>query len=222
MQFVSSAWDFLTRIDRHIESLIVWAGGWSYIILFLLIFAQVAFVVMPFIPGNTLLFAIGVFCNPAREGHFNVWLIAVLLTLAAVAGEQLNYFTGKWAGGRLERPGSAFRFSEKHLSTARGFFDRYGSRAILLAQWIPFVRTIAPFLAGVGRMEYRKFSLFTVIGAFLWVWICVWAGHWFGQFRIVEESFSVVILVLVLITFAPPMIHALFKKIQARRATAAE
>lgn len=222
MQFVTSAWEFLTRVDRHIESLIVWSGGWSYGILFLLIFAQVAFVVMPFIPGNTLLFAVGVFCNPAREGHFNVWLIAVLLTLAAVCGEQLNYFTGKWAGNRIERPGSAFRFSEKHLSSAKGFFERYGSRAILLAQWIPFVRTVVPFLAGVSRMDYRKFNLFTLIGAVLWVGICVWAGYWFGQFPFVEESFSVVILVLVLITFAPPIIHGLLRTIQARFVNASE
>ena len=171
--------DFIVHIDRHLAEIIASYGLWTYAVLWLIIFAETGLVVTPFLPGDSLLFAAGTFCAKPETG-LNVHLMAVLLWVAAVLGDTVNYWLGSRIGPAVFKREDSVFLRKKHLERAHAFFEKYGGRAIILARFVPIVRTFVPFVAGVGRMHYGRFIAYNVIGGFIWIYFFLYAGYWFG------------------------------------------
>lgn len=204
MEALQNFFDFVLHVDKSIHKLIELFGLWSYLILFLIIFCETGPVVTPFLPGDTLLFAAGAF---AARGSFDpVLLIAVLLT-AAVAGDAVNYCIGKFLGDKLARSRRVPFFKPEYLDRTHRFYEKYGAKTIVIARFVPIVRTFAPFVAGVGTMTYRRFAVYNVTGALLWVFLLVLAGYFFGTIPIVERNFTLVIYLIVLVSIMPGVIE---------------
>jgi membrane-associated protein len=213
--------DFILHIDRHLAEIIANYGTWTYAVLFLIIFAETGFVVTPFLPGDSLLFAAGAFCAKPETG-LNVHLMAVLLFVAAVIGDTVNY----WIGARLgpavfKREDSRF-LRKKHLERAHAFFEKYGGRAIILARFVPIVRTFVPFVAGVGRMTYSRFIAYNVIGGFVWIYGFIYLGFAFGNHPLIQKNFKLVILAIIFLSVLPMVWEAwrAWKEAKAAKAAA--
>lgn len=199
--------DFIIHIDRHLAEIIGQYGVWTYGILFLIIFAETGLVVTPFLPGDSLLFAAGAFCARPETG-LNVHLMAGLLFVAAVLGDTVNYWIGsKFGPAVFKREDSRF-LPRKHLERAHAFFEKYGGRAIILARFVPIVRTFVPFVAGVGRMNYRYFLFYNVVGGFIWVYFFIYAGFSFGNQPFVQKNFKLVILAIIILSVLPMVFEA--------------
>ncbi len=198
--------DFLRHLDKGIESLVHHFGPWAYAILFLVLFAETGFVVTPFLPGDTLLFAAGIFSRPELYG-FNIWVILPVLTLAPICGDLVNYHIGKWLGPRLFANPNSKILNRKNLERTHEFFERYGAKTVMLARWVPIVRTFAPFVAGMSGMTFRKFFSYSVAGACVWVWVCVGAGYLFAKNTFVREHFELAMLALVIVTVIPLIVE---------------
>jgi len=211
--------DFVRHIPEHVGDLIKNYGPWSYAILFAIIFAETGLVFMPFLPGDSLLFAAGIFANPpeGRPG-FNVWILLVSLTIAPLIGDSVNYHVGKYLGPRIFKNEKSKFFSKKNLEVTKQFFEKHGAAAVIIARWVPIIRTMAPFVVGMGTMEYRKFFLYSLIGAFLWVWICVGAGYFLGGIPWVKNNFEYAMLAIIVVTGAPPLFEALKHYLQSKKA----
>jgi membrane-associated protein len=200
--------DVVLHINDHLQTWTAAYGPWIYAILFLVVFCETGLVVTPFLPGDSLLFATGAI---AASGSLNVWIVMPLLIVAAVLGDAVNYKIGHKLGpGFLERklagekPGLLGKLvKKKHLERTQHFYEKYGGKTIILARFVPIVRTFAPFVAGIGNMQYRRFFLFNVIGAIAWVVICVLAGLFFGAIPVVEENFELVVLGIIVVSFIP-------------------
>jgi membrane-associated protein len=177
-------------------------GPWFYVVMFMVIFCETGLVVTPFLPGDSLLFLLGAMAAGASS---NVGLVTlfVLLTIAAVLGDAVNYHIGRWLGPKVFRSESSWFFNKKHLQRAQEFYERYGSKTIILARFVPIVRTFAPFVAGVGTMKYPRFFLYNVVGGLAWVAICLGAGYIFGQLPWVKEHFELVVLAIIFISLLP-------------------
>ncbi len=203
-----SLFDFILHIDVHLADIIAHYGPWTYAVFFTIIFVETGLVIMPFLPGDSLLFAAGAFA--ARpDTALNVHLLAVLLWVAAVLGDSLNYAIGARLGPAVfNRPDSRF-LRKAHLRRAHEFFERYGGRAIVLARFVPIVRTFVPFVAGVGQMNYRRFIAFNIAGGFLWIYAFTYLGFAFGNQPIVQRNFKVVILGIMVISVLPIVIEVL-------------
>ena len=212
MEWILALVDFILNIDVHLDEIIRQYGGWTYMILFAIIFAETGFVVTPFLPGDSLLFAAGAF---AARGSLDPYTLSVLLIIAAIMGDTVNY----WIGHALA-PGLAngrIRFiKQRHLEKTQAFYDKHGGKTIIIARFVPIVRTFAPFVAGVGAMHYPRFLAYNVIGGFVWVLPFVWAGVFFGNIPAVEHNITLVIFALILIALLPPIIEF----IRSRRSTA--
>jgi len=212
MEWILALVDFILNIDVHLDEIIRQYGGWTYMILFAIIFAETGFVVTPFLPGDSLLFAAGVF---AARGSLDPYTLSVLLIIAAIMGDTVNY----WIGHALA-PGLAngrIRFiKQRHLEKTQAFYDKHGGKTIIIARFVPIVRTFAPFVAGVGAMHYPRFLAYNVIGGFVWVLLFVWAGFFFGNIPAVEHNFTLVIFAIIFISLLPPIIEF----IRSRRSTA--
>jgi membrane-associated protein len=204
MELLSSLIDFILHIDKHLDILIQSYGSMTYAILFLIVFCETGLVVTPFLPGDSLLFAIGTFT--ARESlSFPVtW---ALLLAAAVSGDAVNYAVGKYLGQRVYQMKNSRFFRKEYLERTQRFFDKYGAKAIVLARFVPIVRTFAPFLAGVGEMSYRKFFVYNVGGALLWVTLLLGAGHLFGEMPVVRNNFSLVVFGIIGVSLLPIVIE---------------
>lgn len=176
--------------------------GNLYILLFFIIFAETGLVVTPFLPGDSLLFAIGAIAA-ADHSPMNLWFVTILLIVAAVLGDAVNYWIGYRLGPKVFTGESSRLLNKKHLVRAREFYERYGGKTIILARFVPVVRTFAPFVAGIGRMNYFRFALYNVIGGIAWVLLCVMAGYAFGQVEFVKKRFEVVIIMIVVISVLP-------------------
>ncbi|MFO0837516.1 MAG: DedA family protein [Phycisphaerae bacterium] len=196
---------FFLHLDEHLDAFIQQYGDWTYLALFLVIFAETGFVVTPFLPGDSLLFAAGAI---AGRGTLDPHLLFVLLASSALLGNSSNYFIGKFLGPRLLRDQSRF-LKREYLDRTHAFFERHGGKTIIMARFVPIVRTFAPFVAGVGKMTYRRFVSFDVFGATLWVGACVYAGYFFGGFEIVKKNFSIVVLAIIAVSLLPAMIEFL-------------
>src|SRR5687767_5054645 len=194
--------DFILHIDVHLEEIIRSYGTWTYAILFLIIFAETGLVVTPFLPGDSLLFAAGTFCAKPENG-LNVHLMAFLLFVAAVIGDTLNYWIGSKLGPAVFKREDSFFLRRKHLERAHASFEKYGGRAIILARFVPIVRTFVPFVAGVGQMTYSRFIAYNVIGGFVWIYGFTYAGFWFGELPFVKENFKLVILAIIILSVLP-------------------
>jgi len=199
--------DFIIHIDRHLAEIIAQYGAGTYVVLFLIIFAETGLVVTPFLPGDSLLFAAGAFCAKPETG-LNVHLMALLLFVAAVIGDTVNYFIGARIGPAVFTRDDSIFLRKKHLDRAHAFFEKYGGRAIILARFVPIVRTFVPFVAGVGRMTYRRFFAYNVIGGFIWIYFFTYAGYAFGNQPFIQENFKLVILAIIFLSVLPMVFEA--------------
>jgi membrane-associated protein len=194
--------DFILHIDRHLAEIVTQYGAWTYAVLFLIIFAETGFVVTPFLPGDSLLFAAGAISALPDTG-LNVHFMALLLFVAAVLGDTVNYWLGAKIGPKVFSRGDSFFLRQKHLERAHAFFEKYGGRAIILARFVPIVRTFVPFVAGVGRMSYRRFLTFNIVGGFVWIYFFTYAGYIFGTRPFVQKNFKLVILAIIFLSVLP-------------------
>jgi membrane-associated protein len=202
MEFILQIIDFIVHVDVHLDEIIRQYGTWTYAILFVIIFAETGLVVTPFLPGDSLLFAAGTF---AARGSLEPAMLFFLLAMAAVLGDAVNYSVGRYLAPRAER---GFRFIKKaHLDKTHAFYERHGGKTIIIARFMPIVRTFAPFVAGIGAMEYRRFAMFNVTGAVLWIGLFVYAGYFFGNIPAVEHNFTLVIMAIVLLSILPGIIE---------------
>ena len=211
--------DLFLHLDRHLAEFVATYGVWVYAMLFAIIFAETGLVVTPILPGDSLLFACGAL---AATGVLNVWVILGLLVTAAILGDAVNYSVGNYAGPRIFSAEDTTSFWHKvlnrdHLRQAHEFFERHGGKAIVLARFVPIVRTFVPFVAGVAEMSYPAFALYNVAGAMGWVVICVGAGYLFGQVPIVRENFSLVALGIVFVSLLPMLIEYLRHRSRTRQ-----
>jgi membrane-associated protein len=203
IDFARTLIDFVLHVDEHLTAIIRDYGGWTYAILFLIIFVETGVVVMPFLPGDSLLFAAGAL---AARGAMDVVALFFLLCVAATAGDSLNYWIGSKVGERAFD--GRFRFLKReHLERTHAFFDRYGGKTIVIARFIPIVRTYAPFVAGAGSMDYRRFLIFNVAGGIAWIAIFLFGGFFFGNIPFVEENFGLVVIVIIALSILPPIIE---------------
>jgi membrane-associated protein len=210
--------DLFLHLDVHLEGLLETYGGWTYAILFVVVFCETGLVVTPFLPGDSLLFAAGAF---AASGWMSLPALLVLLWVAAVLGDAVNYSIGAWFGPRLAAGGRLRFVREEHLRKTHEFYERYGGKTIVIARFVPIVRTFAPFVAGVGRMSYGRFALYNVTGGALWVAACTVSGYLFGNLTFVRENFSLVILAIVGISLLPAVIEVVRARRRARPEAAA-
>jgi membrane-associated protein len=204
MEFISKLIDLFLHLDKHLNDVIGQYGSWTYLILFLIVFCETGFVVTPILPGDSLLFAAGAF---AALGSLNVFWLFVLLSIAAIAGDTVNYWLGHWLGPKVFRRDNVRFLNKKHLDRTHAFYERYGGKTIIIARFIPIVRTFAPFVAGIGRMSYWRFIAYNVVGGVAWVAICVFAGYYFGNLDIVKKNFSLVIIAILLISVLPMLVE---------------
>jgi len=192
--------DFFLHAERHLEWFIKNYDFWIYALLFAIIFCETGLIVTPFLPGDSLLFAVGAL---AGKQLIQVEIVTPLLLVAAIIGDAVNYSIGKWMGPKVFQYESSRFLNKAHLMKAHAFYERYGGRAIILARFVPIVRTFAPFVAGVGSMTYSKFALYNVSGAFLWVGIFLGGGYYFGGLEIVQKNMKLVILGIIVVSVLP-------------------
>ncbi len=199
MEQIKHLIDVFVHLDHTISALNGSFGGWTYGIVFLIIFCETGLVVVPFLPGDSLLFVLGALSAAGAISMAWLWL---LLTTAAVSGNIVNYFVGTKMAHVVSRSDQKL-IKPQHLKRTHEFFEKYGSKTIILTRFLPILRTMAPFLAGVGQMDYRKFALYNFLGGFLWVSVGLWSGYWFGHLPWVEKNFSLVIIAIVVISLMP-------------------
>ncbi|MCS6985224.1 MAG: DedA family protein [Leptospiraceae bacterium] len=204
MELFSAFIDFILHIDVHLDYIVAYAGKFSYFILAAIVFAETGLVITPFLPGDSLLFAVGTF---AARGAFDLTAIMVVLFVAAVAGDAANYAIGLYFGEKMVRAKKIRLVQRKHLERTHNFFEKHGAKTIILARFVPIVRTFAPFVAGMGKMTYRKFALYNITGAFLWIFLFVPLGFFFGNQPVVKRNFSLVILAIIIISVMPIIVE---------------
>jgi len=194
---------WVLHLDRHLNELVIQVGpNWLYAVLFLIIFCETGLVVMPFLPGDSLLFAVGALC--AIDGSpLSLLVMIPLLIAAAVAGDAVNYWIGAKVGPQVFRSESSRWLNKKHLDSAQKFYERYGSKTIILARFVPIVRTFAPFVAGVGRMHFGRFWLYNVVGGSVWVTLFLIAGYWVGNWQVVKDNFIFVTIGIIAVSVIP-------------------
>ena len=210
MDLLKQLLEFFLHLDKHLSEVIRDYGTWTYLILFLIIFCETGLVVTPFLPGDSLLFAAGTF---AALGALSPWVLFAALSAAAILGDTVNYWIGKKIGPRAFS-GTVRFLKQEHLRKTEAFYERHGRKTIIIARFVPIVRTFAPFVAGVGSMNYPVFLAYNVIGGVAWVGLCVFSGYFFGNIPVVKRNFSVVIIAIILISTLP----ILWEAWKARRA----
>ena len=203
MDFIRTFLDFFLNLDKYLnQDLIASYGGWLYLILFVIIFCETGLVVTPFLPGDSLLFAAGALAAQDTSGTLNIFVLFLILTLAAVAGDSVNYMIGHFIGMRIFDKNIPF-LKHEHLDRTHEFYEKYGGKTIILARFVPIVRTFAPFVAGVGRMHYGQFVSYNVIGGVAWIAILTFAGYFFGQITFVKNNFEMVVIAIIIISILP-------------------
>ena len=207
MELITSLIDFILHIDKHLSEIIKDYQVWTYLILFIIIFAETGFVVTPFLPGDSLLFAAGALIGAGDTG-LNIYLLALLLFVAAILGDTVNYEIGKYYGAKAFSGKIKF-LKKEYLTKTQNFFVKHGGKTIIYARFVPIVRTFAPFVAGVGEMAYKKFISFNVIGGFVWVGIFLFLGYYFGNLEFIQKNFSLVILAIIVISVMPAVIEVI-------------
>ena len=201
MDAIKSILDVFLHVDDHLHALLEAWGPWIYVLLFAIILCETGLVVMPFLPGDSLLFAAGAMAALYPDDLGLVTLL-VLLSIAAILGDTINYFLGRWIGPRAFSLNTWF-LKHEHLEKTQAFYDRHGGKTIVLARFMPIVRTFAPFVAGVGKMHYPTFLWFNVVGGILWVVLCTAAGYFFGNIEAVKKNFELVVIGIVLVSVLP-------------------
>lgn len=206
MELLATLWDFLVHLDQHLRAFAQEHGVWIYALLFLIVFCETGLVVTPFLPGDSLLFVAG---SVAAIGSMNVHLLVVLLIVAAILGDNTNYWIGRYIGPRVFKRDDSWFFKRTYVDLANSFFARHGGKTLIIARFVPIVRTYAPFVAGVGRMSMGRFVAFNVVGGVVWVTSLTYAGYWFGNLPWVKENLTLVIIGIILLSLMPGIIEAL-------------
>ena len=217
MEFFSFIIDFILHIDQHLTELAAQYGAWIYGILFLIIFCETGLVVMPLLPGDSLLFAAG---SIAAIGKMNIHLMVVLLIIAAILGDAVNFVIGKYFGEKLFSNPNSKIFKQSHLQKTQQFYAKHGGKTIIMARFIPIVRTFAPFVAGMGHMSYHHFLAYNVIGGVLWVTIFSYLGYFFGNLPIVKDNLSLVLIAIIVLSVLPGIVEIIRHKRAANKAGA--
>ncbi len=204
MSFLHNLLNVFLHLDKHLTEITTQYGVWTYAILFAIIFCETGLVVLPFLPGDSLLFAAGAL---GALGPLNPWILVISLCIAAILGDALNYAIGNYLGPRLKQQGKLPFIKQQHLDRTQKFYEKYGKSTIILARFVPIVRTFAPFLAGVGSMRYAEFAAYNVIGGIVWVNLFVWSGYLFGNMPVVKNNFGLVIIAIMVISVIPLIIE---------------
>ncbi|MFA6017450.1 MAG: DedA family protein [Patescibacteria group bacterium] len=212
MDIIKFLIDFIIHIDVHLGSIISTYGLVTYVILFLIIFMETGLVFTPFLPGDSLLFAAGAF---AALGSLNIWMLFFLMVIAAILGDTANYWIGYFFGKKIVAH-PKIPIDESHIEETQKFFNKHGGKTIIMARFMPFIRTFAPFVAGVGRMKYQQFFSYNVIGGITWVAIATFAGYFFGNIEFVKKNFSLVIFGVIIISLIPIFIEILKRKLNTK------
>lgn len=215
MDWLQQLLNVFLNVDEYLHQIVTQLGVWTYVLLFIVIFAETGLVVTPFLPGDSLLFAAGAVAAIVPE--LNIWVLLVLLSLAAILGDTANYWIGHWIGPRAF--GGKVRFLKKeYLDRTHAFYEKHGGKTIILARFVPIVRTFAPFVAGVGAMTYSKFILYNIVGGILWVFIFTLLGYFFGNLPFVQKNFEFVVVAIVGISVIPMVWEFASEKMRARKA----
>ncbi len=204
MEFIKQIIDFVLHIDKHLDYITQEFGLFTYLILFLIIFAETGLVVTPFLPGDSLLFAIGAI---AARGSLSLTILIIILIVAAIVGDTVNYWVGRYFRPKILE-GHTIRFiNKKHLDKTHEFYEKYGGKTIIIGRFIPIVRTFAPFVAGIGEMTYSKFILYNIVGGIVWILIFTVAGFFFGNIPMIRRNFTLVIFAIIFISILPGIIE---------------
>jgi membrane-associated protein len=206
VEFLSKIIEFIIHLDTHLSDLIQTYGLWTYLILFVVIFCETGLVVTPFLPGDSLIFAAGTF---AARGDLKVGWLFLILAAAAVLGDTVNYWIGKIIGPKIFHKEKTPFFKKEYLDRTHEFYEKYGAETIIIARFVPIIRTFAPFVAGIGRMTYLKFISYNVIGGVGWVATFTFGGYFFGNIPFVKNNFSIVIIAIILISLVPAVVEFL-------------
>lgn len=217
MELAYSLVDFIFHIDKHLVEIVNNYSTWTYLILFLIIFVETGVVIMPFLPGDSLLFAAGMLA--AQPNDLNIWLMMSLLLVAAIAGDSMNYAIGNRFGMQITK----FKLfgkrivKDEQIEKTHAFYEKYGSKTIVIARFVPIVRTLAPFVGGIGRMHYATFITYNVVGGFLWVVGITLAGYFLGNIPIIRDNFSKVVLFIIFLSILPIIVEVVKEKINRKK-----
>lgn len=211
MELLQGLVQVFLHLDKHLNLIIQDYGSWTYLILFLIIFAETGLVITPMLPGDSLLFAVG---NFAALGSLEVGFLFVLLSVAAVLGDTANYWIGHFMGPKVFNSGSRL-FKKEYLDRTHRFYEKYGGKTIIFARFVPIIRTFAPFVAGIGEMSYGRFLLYNIAGGFAWIALFVFGGYFFGNLPIVKHNFTIVILAIIIISILPGVFEFIRQRRQA-------
>ncbi|EKN5948761.1 DedA family protein [Yersinia enterocolitica] len=215
MEFIRFVIDFILHIDVHLAELVAQYGVWAYGILFLILFCETGLVVTPFLPGDSLLFVAGALASlPSND--INVHIMVALMVTAAILGDAINYTIGRVFGEKLFSNPDSKIFRRSYLDKTHQFYEKHGGKAIILARFVPIIRTFAPFVAGMGKMSYRHFAAYNVIGALVWVLLFTYAGYWFGNMPFVQDNLKLLIVAIIVVSILP----GVFEVWRHRRAAA--
>lgn len=206
MEWLSYLIEFVLHLDKHLYELVIHYGVWVYGILFLIIFIETGLVIMPLLPGDSLLFAAGAI---SATGGLNPHLLVILLIIAAILGDTVNYWIGYYVGPKVFSQTHSRLFNPQHLQRTHHFYQKHGGKTIIIARFLPIIRTFAPFVAGVGVMDYWRFLMYNITGGTIWVSSFIYMGYFFGNLPIVKNNFSIVILMIIFISLIPPVIEFL-------------
>jgi membrane-associated protein len=220
MELIKQLIDFILHIDSHMAEIIRSYGVWTYAILFLIIFCETGFVVTPFLPGDSLLFACGALA--ASTGALDPTVLIVLLSIAAIAGDTVNYWIGAYIGPKAFTKEDSRFFKKKYLIQTHEFYEKYGGKTIIIARFMPIVRTFAPFVAGIGKMTYPKFLAYNVIGGIVWIASFTLLGYFFGNIPIVKRNFTLVIIAIIILSILPSVIEVFRHRRRKRIETVGE
>src|ERR1700710_527873 len=205
MDFLRKLVETLTHLDHaHMNAFAVYAGPWMYVVLFAIVFAETGLVVTPFLPGDSLLFAVGVVAATSKS--VNLATVLVTVCVAANCGDMLNYFIGYRLGPKVFSRENSRLLNKKHLLEAQRFYEKHGRKTIIIARFVPIVRTFAPFVAGIGRMNFVRFAIFSVTGGVIWVLTCLLAGYRLAKFEIIQKHFEIVVLAIIAVSLVPVVI----------------
>ncbi|MFM7731844.1 MAG: DedA family protein [Flavobacteriales bacterium] len=218
MEIIHSLIDFILHIDEHLNTMIRDYGTWIYVIMFAIVFVETGLIVMPFLPGDSLLFAAGALAAANGNEGLNVYVLMPLLTLAALCGDNVNYFVGHKLSEQVKRRERILFFKREYITQTEAFYEKHGKQAIIMARFVPIVRTVAPFVAGAGSMKYRTYILYCLIGAVLWVFGIAMLGFLFGNVPIVKENFEKVVLGIILVSVLPIFYGIIRAKLNKRKA----
>lgn len=203
MDILSYIINIFLHIDVHLSEIIAQFGPLTYVILFLVIFCETGLVVTPFLPGDSLLFVVGAF---SAKGDFDITLIFSLLCVAAIAGNVVNYHVGRYLGPKVFQKDTRF-LKKEYLDRTRAFYEKHGAKTIVIARFLPIIRTFAPFVAGIGQMDYRRFAVYNVVGCAAWITAFVLGGYYFGNIPVVKKNLTLVIFAIIIISFLPSVIE---------------